>query len=407
MTRTLFSTTPKLTLDAQVARIRALPPLGIFTAATVAFVCAFARRIQQLPELRQYPELATLAHWFRPAAVEHLSRMVSAQPDEIILSRGLAFHMAPANVDVLFAYTWLLSTLAGNANIARLSQRPSPQREALVAILQALHAEDGHSDVLDRIVLVTYPHDDAITASISAQCHARIIWGGDQTVARIRAIPLAPLAIERAFPDRFGVAAFNAQAFVQVTNDELHELARRFCNDTLWFAQQACSSPRTLYWFGDETTVDQARSRFWPQVFQAATHHLDEPAALMARITDAHLMAAGDASLRLVGQLDAFPLRLIAPRADDQLREQQSGYGLVVEVVMERLDELADQLDDRDQTLVQYGFTAIELRQLLSTLGNRAIDRVVPLGRALDFHRVWDGSDLFDVLTRRVTCPVQ
>ena len=31
-----------------------------------------------------------------------------------LLARGLVFHLAPANVDVLFAYAWLMSVLAGN-----------------------------------------------------------------------------------------------------------------------------------------------------------------------------------------------------------------------------------------------------------------------------------------------------
>lgn len=407
MTNLLFTTSNGSTLDQQVARLRQLPPLAPFDPAAVAFVREFTQRILKLPELREFPELATLAHWFRPAAIEHLSQRVKDTGGELSLARGLVFHMAPANVDVLFAYAWLMSVLCGNCNVARLSQKSSMQRTAMVGLLAAMRDEGAHVGVLERQLLLTYPHDDEITTMLSRHCHARIIWGGDRTVAHIRALPLAPLAIERAFPDRFGVAVFDANRMVQTSDEEMPELARRFCNDTLWFGQQACSSPRTVYWVGEAGTAERARARFWPSVRKAATSHEDEPAALMTRLTDAHLLAAQGTAQRLAAALTDFPLCLTAPHADGAMREQQSGHGLLVEVVLDRLIDLATQLDDRDQTLVQFGFDAQQLHQLVHAMGNRAIDRIVPIGRALDFHHIWDGTDLLGVLTRRITCPVR
>lgn len=67
------------------------------------------------------------------------------------------FHLAPANVDVLFAYAWLMSVLSGNTNVARLSQKQSTQRDALVSILHDMQREGLHPEVLERAVLLTYP----------------------------------------------------------------------------------------------------------------------------------------------------------------------------------------------------------------------------------------------------------
>ncbi len=125
----------------------------------------------------------------------------------------------------------------------------------------------------------------------------------------------------------------------------------------------------------------------------------------MARVTDAHLMAALTPGLHASGALGNYPLTLEAGHADGRLRELQSGHGLVVEVRLDSLPELAPQLDDRDQTLAQHGFSRDALVALLDQLGNRALDRIVPFGRALDFHPVWDGTDLLDVLTRKITLP--
>ena len=116
-------------------------------------------------------------------------------------------------------------------------------------------------------------------------------------------------------------------------------------------------------------------------------------------------MAALAAGIHANGALGSYPLTLDADRADGRLRELQSGHGLVVDVRLDSLAELARQLDDRDQTLVQHGFSREALVELLDRLGNRALDRIVPFGRALDFHPVWDGTDLLDVLTRKITLP--
>ncbi len=369
------------------------------------FVADFSRRVFALPQLRQHPELATLGHWFRGAAVNQLSQRIGTHAAELDLARGLIFHLAPANVDVLFAYAWLMSVLSGNTNVARLSQKQSTQRDALVSILHDMQREGLHSRVLERAVLLTYPHDDSITTAISRHCHARIIWGGDATVAKIRSLPISPLAVELAFPDRFGIAVMRAAALTEGSDADLQELARRFCNDVLWFGQQACSSPRTLYWVGDESGIAAAKARFWPAVRMQAATLEDEPAALMARVTDANLLAATGHGVRSADSIGLYPLRLDAMRADGGIREIQSGHGLVVEIDLPALDALAAQLDDRDQTLVQHGFTTSALRDFLCGLGNRAIDRVVPFGRALDFHPVWDGTDLLDVLTRKITLP--
>ena len=403
MTTLLFTTHPDQALDAQLSRLDALPVLSPFSPQARDFVAEFARRVLRLSSLRQFPELATLAHWFRPAALEHLARRATTVEGSVVLARGRVFHLAPANVDVLFAYAWLMSLLCGNRNVARLSQKPGAQRDALVGLLRQMHDEGLHPAILERTVLLTYPHDDNITRVISAGCHARIIWGGDATVARIRSIPLAPLALEIAFPDRFGVAAFRAAAILALSPQERSEVARRFCNDILWFGQQACSSPRCLYWVGESAQIAAAKALFWPAVQEHAAQFENEPASVIARVTDAYLLAAMGQQVALDGDLSAYPMRLASTHAGCNFREVQSGHGMLVEVDIDSLQSLPAQLGDRDQTLVQYGFDSEELAALLRSLGGRAIDRVTPVGRALDFHHVWDGIDLFRVLTRQTT----
>jgi hypothetical protein len=70
---------------------------------------------------------------------------------------------------------------------------------------------------------------------------------------------------------------------------------------------------------------------------------------------------------------------------------------------LDQLWDLIPLLGSKDQTLVASGFTADQLAAFAHRLPNRALDRIVAPGQATDFSTVWDGTDLFTLLTRRVS----
>ncbi|MEV4088519.1 gamma-glutamyl phosphate reductase, partial [Nonomuraea fuscirosea] len=70
---------------------------------------------------------------------------------------------------------------------------------------------------------------------------------------------------------------------------------------------------------------------------------------------------------------------------------------------LESLGELASLVERRDQTMTHFGFGQAELEELAMGLAGRGVDRMVPVGSALSFHRVWDGVDLPAEFTRLVT----
>ena len=70
--------------------------------------------------------------------------------------------------------------------------------------------------------------------------------------------------------------------------------------------------------------------------------------------------------------------------------------------VLYKLADLSLFAKAKDQTLTYFGFEKEELKNLVRTLRGKAIDRIVPVGQALDFTTVWDGYDLFGEFTRRI-----
>ena len=60
------------------------------------------------------------------------------------------------------------------------------------AALRRVLERPEHAAVRARTSLITYGRDDAVTADYCARCDARIVWGGDATVAAVRAMPMTP-----------------------------------------------------------------------------------------------------------------------------------------------------------------------------------------------------------------------
>ena len=82
-----------------------------------------------------------------------------------------------------------------------------------------------------------------------------------------------------------------------------------------------------------------------------------------------------------------------------------SGGGLFFSARVDRLGDLAPVLSRKDQTLTYFGFDLNELKEFALSLTGKAIDRMVPIGQALQFSRFWDGKDLLREFCRFVHIP--
>ncbi len=382
-----------------------------FDYRAVNFVRRFSQKLLTAMGIREHPELAALGHWFRGANLQQLAQKYPTDTgDALVLGRGLAFHVAPGNVDSVFMYSWLLSLLAGNVNVVRVSQKASAAQTFLISVLAQTLTEEVGASIRGRIVLLTYPHDDLINRALSEVCQLRVVWGGDATVQKLRAIPLRPTAAEVCFPDRFSACAIEAGALLALDEPGLSQLAGRFYNDAFWFAQQACSSPRLVAWVGTSESIETARVRFWAALEQElARHHPENSEAMsMARVA-ASFEYAGAALARPDGDAGltvGHPLRLqLEQPLDEAAKTIHCGNGLFLEMFLNQLEELAPQLSDKEQTLVVHGFTRDQLKAFALMLPARAVDHIALIGDALAFASIWDGQDLITAFSRKLLMP--
>ncbi len=382
-----------------LAGVLAARPRRPFDPLVTGFIADFGKLLRSDAESRRFPELVALGFWARRANLKRLQdRFDAAYPASVRLPRGLAFHVAPSNVDTIFVYSLLLSMLAGNTNIVRISSRAGAQSGHLMTILgSALAAADPA--VGAGIAVVRYEHDAEITDTLSRRCDLRIIWGGDATVGLVRASPLAPAGTELVFPNKYSLAVLDADGWL--ADPDPAATARAFVNDALWFAQMACSSPRAVVWRGSAAAAAAASAGFWAAAGTAAAaaglafSDADAVAKLLAEqglglAGGAHVLAGGDNRIRVVRCDSLAGIGAPAP----------AGNGFFCEYRIDDLAQLMPHVRRNWQTVVSHGIAASDWSAVL--LGHRppGIDRIVPVGAALDFDAIWDGVDLLSAMTR-------
>jgi hypothetical protein len=392
--------------ELQLAQIFQSGTVGSFDPLVIEFLDAFSRSVLLDQSRRPLPEMAAVAHWMRKAHTLQLrAAFEEMRKDRIWVPRGIALHFAPANVDSIFLYSWFLSMLAGNANIVRLSQTRNEQVSLLLAKLDLLLQQKEFRAIRDRSLILSYPHDEGLTHRLSEACHLRVLWGGDESVRRLRAVPMNPLGSEIVFPNRFSMALLNAQEVTKLDPEQIGKLAARFCNDAYWFDQMACSSPRLVIWLGSHASCDAAQTTFWLAAEkEIVKRDLQYPEVVgINKMVSAYVAAGIGFADKIHADISGPVSRVhLGDGACAEFRKIECGGGLFFEKDIRDLKDLVSLLNEKDQTLSYFGFSIAHLRQLATTLPMRAIDRIVPIGTALDFAAVWDGNNLLQSFSREI-----
>lgn len=403
----LSPSTHETTLDSlasQIAQTRRAP-IGVGAAQAITFCHALSQKLLDDPRAHTFPSLQALGFWLRPASIKKLLEDYTPCPHSTTrVPRGVVFQIPPSNIETLFGYNCALSLLCGNTTLVRLPSESKEEQETLLDFMAEVASELGAS-IADRLIFVRYPHDEAITRGLSALCDLRMVWGGDETINAIRAVPLPPLAHEISFANRFSMAAIKADAFLAQDETEQAQTVRAFVNDVFQFGQMACASPRLVVWVGSEADKTKAATLFYPQLaaFALEKYGCPEAGDCIAKL-NAQFLALHD--LNIAHKIAFNPALTVLTLRDwtgmDSFRTLGFGGGMLLEGRLDALVDLADKTDGKDQTLAVCGFEEDERQAFIARCAGRGFDRIVRFGEALAFDPIWDGTNLFDVLTKFV-----
>ncbi len=370
-----------------------VPALPLFSESVESFLAALSRALLADPRTKTYPDLTDYAFWVRGASLRKMRERYPQRSRK--LGRGVSFHVAPSNVPMAFALSLTAGLLAGNACIVRLSERVFPQADLLIEALDRL-LDGGSSPVRPYLCIIRYPHDEETTAALTSLCDVRMIWGGDQTIEAVRRAPLPPRAIELAFTDRYSVAVIDADAYLQL---DPRKVAEQFYLDTYYIDQNACSSPRLVFWLGRE--VERAQACFWDTLSSMVRERYElKPIQVIDKYT-AFCEAAALGGARLQTK-DNHVIRAALDRLDPAVMAHKEGSGFFFEYRAQALEELLPLLQKPCQTISCLGIGPEEIRAMVLRSGVRGGDRVVPVGQTNKLTLLWDGYDLCETMSRYV-----
>ena len=376
-------------------------PVIIYEQSRIKFLSDFSKALLSEQDIRKYPDVATFAFWCRASNLNKIINELDSK--NLRVGLGLIYHNSPSNVPVNFAFSLAFGILSGNSSVVRLSSKESESAQFIINVLNRLLADPKYNEIKKIIVIIKFNHDDEVNNFWMSISDGRVIWGGDETVAKMRTYPCKPRAREVVFPDRFSLCAIKAIKIVESNDDDLNKLCASLFNDIYIMDQNACSSPQLFNWVGNAANIKKAKDILWPLFLEYVnSKHSLEPIQYMNKYVDACKSAINNDNVLNIKHKDNLLFNIELSHFHEEQHNQRGYSGTIHEISIESLTELSTIINDRYQTMTYFGFEVEELKSFIISSKLRGIDRVVPIGKSLDMSVIWDGYDIINHLSRTV-----
>ncbi|MCI9478345.1 MAG: acyl-CoA reductase [Lachnospiraceae bacterium] len=382
-----------------VERMPELPAGRPFEEERIAFLNEVSKRLLSDKEAKAYSDVVTFAFWIRKANMEK-EKSAFLSEHRLRMGRGVVFHIAPSNVAVNYAYSFAAGFVLGNANIVRLPSREFRQTELINrAVSEVLRQEEAYRKWGDYIVFLRYGRKKEINDYFSSICNVRVIWGGDKAIGEIRKSELPPRAGEITFADRYSICIVDAEEYLNTKDKE--RLAQDFYNDTYFTDQNACTSPRLVCWMGEHKRIEEAKEVFWEKLWETVERKYPfQPVQYVDKLTNSCLAAAAIEGIQVIRMKDNRIVRIELEKMTPRIQEYRGDSGVFYEYELGDVMELAPICNEKLQTIAVWGDEKKVLPLIES--GVKGIDRVVKIGKTMEFGFVWDGYDLRERMTRKI-----
>ena len=385
--------------------MQALPALQPFDSRVLALLTDVSAALLEDKGARAYPDVVTFAFFCRRANLEKYRKEYEARIAGR-LGRGFTFHIAPGNVPINFAYSMVAALLAGNACVVKASSKDFPQTRIVCSAIQRV-TQASHPAMEPYATVLTYPREQqSVTEALSALCDVRIIWGGDETIRQVRKAPLGPFAFDVTFADRYSLLCIRSAALDMLDDTQLNQLAQGFYNDTFLTDQNACTSPRLVYWVTEDdakASAQKAQARFWSAMHgYASSRYPVQPVNAVDKLDALYRASVALPGVSKALMPDNLIVRARLSRLTPEAEALRCAGGFFLEYEGSSLDALVPFIQRKVQTISYLGFDPQTLRDWVISHGVKGIDRIVPIGRTMDFDLCWDGYDLIESFSRQI-----
>lgn len=363
-----------------------------------------SNRILNNPSIGRVPALVALAFWLRPSNLKRIANEnihLISNPNVVLSPIGLVFHVCPANVDTMFIYSLMVSILMGNKNILRVSNRLDHEYiSSLFTILNEELATEESKIFRNYINIVTYQHEADINIFFAENSNARLIWGGDNTAKLFKSIMGNPRCKDIVFADRISISVFNTQSFINETKDSQLKIVKDFYNDSYTFDQKGCSSPQSIMLYGNTNHNKKFINLFYTLLEDISNKEYGGDNASLASLKFNQLI--GDVIENKVTSFknDFATLYLVNSSSSQHLYHSCGGGYFYLHEIKE-INDIIHFINNKVQTISYFGLQKAEIELLAQKTSGIGVDRIVPIGKALNFDYIWDGYNLCEELSSR------
>jgi len=312
---------------------------------------------------------------------------------------GVVGHWPAGNVEIQPILSMTCALLGGNVALVRI---PTGLVDLTQHLMEKLVESDPQELLTRRIFMAAFDHGRLdLQEAMARSVDGAMIWGGEEAVLQVRALPFPHWARLAVFGPRISIAAMDADAWCDPVQQQ--RWCQRIARDVWQFDQQACSSPQVLF-------LEKKAGHSTDEFVSALQLAFETENHAHPRKTIAGALTSSICQLRASWLFKDPAHRAFFPKAPDWTLLLGSGADIPQPVQGKTLtvlevDDLADPISKFDgnvQTL-GLGIADSEKEEKLTLLaGKKGVDRIVKLGQMHVFVSPWDGMDLIRPMVRMV-----
>ena len=375
-----------------------------FDTRVLQFSGRLSKRILKNNLLGRIPAFVALSFWLRPSNLKRISNEnihLISNPNVVLSPIGLVFHVCPANVDTMFIYSLMISMLMGNKNILRVSNRLDNEYITLLFNILNEELDTEESNLFKNFInIVTYQHEEDLNTFFAEKSHARLIWGGDNTAKIFKCIIGNPRCKDIVFADRISIAIFNTNSFISESKVNQLKCVKDFYNDSFTFDQKGCSSPQSIMLYGNLMDNEIFTNLFYTLLEEISEMEYGGDNASLASLKFNQLI--GDV---IDDKINSFKndsaILYFANSSSSKHLYHSCGGGYFYLNVLSELNDIIHFINNKVQTISYFGLNRNEVEFIANKSAGIGVDRIVPIGKALNFDYIWDGYNLCEELTSR------
>jgi hypothetical protein len=165
--------------------------------------------------------------------------------------------------------------------------------------------------------------------------------------------------------------------------------------------QNACSSPHLIVWLGKKK--QKAKNQFWESLDAYVRKNYNLPSVSAVDKYNRLCQNAIDINIPFeLIQHGNHIYRIVLDKLPDDIHNFRGNCGYFFEYDAKELSEIIHIISNKFQTLTYFGLDKLSLKDFVIDNKLNGIDRIVPIGQALNISLTWDGFDIISTLSRIV-----